>query len=112
MANSSSTFGAGAARQSNGEDRPWAEDTIVNVWSTTKTMTFLSALLLVDRGELDLYAPVRHYWPEFAAGGKQGVEVRHLLAHTSGLSGWQEPLAPADLYDWEKCTSLLAEQEP
>ncbi|MEA3215432.1 MAG: hypothetical protein QOJ19_1588, partial [Acidimicrobiia bacterium] len=95
-----------------GEGRPWAEDTIVNVWSTTKTMTFLSSLLLVDRGELDLYAPVRHYWPEFAASGKQGVEVRHLLAHTAGLSGWQEPLAPADLYDWEKCTSLLAAQEP
>ena len=39
---------------------PWAEDTIINVWSTTKTMTFLTALLLADRGELDFHAPVRH----------------------------------------------------
>src|SRR5688500_14246650 len=49
---------------------PWAEDTIINVWSTTKTMTALTALLLADRGELDFHAPVARYWPEFAANGK------------------------------------------
>jgi CubicO group peptidase (beta-lactamase class C family) len=91
---------------------PWAEDTIINVWSTTKTMTNLSALLLADRGELDLHAPVARYWPEFKEGGKEAVEVCHLLGHTSGLSGWAEPLAPEDLYDWEKVTCLLAAQEP
>lgn len=90
----------------------WQADTIVNVWSTTKTMTALCALLLADRGELDLHAPVARYWPEFKAAGKEGVEVRHLLSHSSGLSGWAEPMASADLYDWEKCTSLLAAQEP
>ncbi len=37
---------------------PWEEDTIVNVYSTSKTMTFISTLMLADRGELDLYAPV------------------------------------------------------
>src|SRR5947208_16444175 len=45
---------------------PWAQDTIVNVFSTTKTMTFVCALMLADRGELDLGAPVAKYWPEFA----------------------------------------------
>jgi CubicO group peptidase (beta-lactamase class C family) len=65
---------------------PWAEDTIVNVWSTTKTVTNLAALMLVDRGRLDLRAPVAAYWPEFAANGKEAVEVRHVLAHTSGVS--------------------------
>jgi CubicO group peptidase (beta-lactamase class C family) len=91
---------------------PWAEDTIVNVWSTTKTMTFLTALILADRGELDFHAPVAKYWPEFAANGKEGVEVRHLMAHTAGLPGWVEPIEEADLYDWEKATSLLAAQAP
>jgi CubicO group peptidase (beta-lactamase class C family) len=91
---------------------PWERDTIINVWSTTKTMSFLCAHMLVDRGELDFYAPVAQYWPEFKAGGKERVEVRHLMSHTAGLSGWQEPMQPADLYDWEKCTSLLAAQEP
>jgi CubicO group peptidase (beta-lactamase class C family) len=92
--------------------QPWQEDTIINVWSTTKTMASLCVLLLADRGALDLHAPVATYWPEFKAAGKEDVEVRHLLAHTSGLSGWQEPMAPEDLYDWERCTSLLAAQEP
>ena len=75
-------------------------------------MTFLSALLLADRGELDFHAPVARYWPEFAANGKEAIEVRHLMAHTAGLSGWQEPMTEADLYDWEKATSLLAAQAP
>ena len=48
---------------------PWSRDTIVNIWSTTKTMTFLVALMLSDRGELDFFAPVVRYWPEFGANG-------------------------------------------
>jgi len=91
---------------------PWAEDTIINVWSTTKTMTALCALILADRGDLDLHAPVARYWPEFAAEGKEPVEVRHLLGHTAGLSGWQEPMEIPDLYDWEKATARLAAQAP
>jgi CubicO group peptidase (beta-lactamase class C family) len=91
---------------------PWDRDTLTNVWSTTKTMTFLCALMLADRGELDFYAPVATYWPEFAAGNKERVEVRHLMSHTSGLSGWTEHLEPEDLADWDRCTSLLAAQEP
>jgi len=92
--------------------RPWEHDTITNVWSTTKTMTALCALILADRGELDLHAPVARYWPEFAAAGKGGVEVRHLLGHTSGLSGWQVPMRSEDLYDWELATARLAAQAP
>ncbi|HEY4946591.1 MAG TPA: serine hydrolase domain-containing protein [Acidimicrobiales bacterium] len=91
---------------------PWEKDTLANVWSTTKTMTFLCALMLADRGELDFHAPVATYWPEFAAAGKERVEVRHLMGHTAGLPGWTERLEPEDLADWEKCTSLLAAQEP
>ncbi|HWE70973.1 MAG TPA: serine hydrolase domain-containing protein [Acidimicrobiales bacterium] len=91
---------------------PWQEDTLINVWSTTKTMTFLCALMLADRGQLDFHAPVAEYWPEFAAAGKEKVEVRHLMGHTAGLAGWTEPLETEELADWEKCTSLLAAQEP
>jgi CubicO group peptidase (beta-lactamase class C family) len=91
---------------------PWVEDTIVNVWSSTKTLTSLAALILVDRGELDLHAPVATYWPEFAANGKQDIEVRHLLAHTSGVSGWDQPFTTVDMYDRELSTSRLAAQAP
>jgi len=92
--------------------RPWQRDTIINVYSTTKTMTALTALLLADRGLIDFAAPVAKYWPEFAANGKANVTVAHLMSHSSGLSGWKEPITKADLYDWEKATSLLAAQAP
>jgi CubicO group peptidase (beta-lactamase class C family) len=91
---------------------PWTEDTITNVWSTTKTITNLAALMLADRGQLDLYAPIARYWPEYAAAGKQDIEVRHLLSHTSGVSGWDQPFLTEDMYDWEKSTSQLAAQAP
>ncbi|HUZ40010.1 MAG TPA: serine hydrolase domain-containing protein [Acidimicrobiales bacterium] len=91
---------------------PWDRDTLVNVWSTTKTMTFLVALMLYDRGELDFNAPVSRYWPEFAANGKEAIEVRHLMNHAAGLSGWQVSMPPENLADWELATTLLAAQEP
>ena len=92
--------------------REWQQDTITNVWSTTKTMTALCALILADRGVLDLHAPVARYWPEFAANGKERIEVRHLLGHTSGLSGWREPITVDVFYDWDKAAALLAAQAP
>jgi CubicO group peptidase (beta-lactamase class C family) len=92
--------------------RPWRRDSIVNVYSTTKTVTALTALLLADRGELDFHAPVARYWPEFAANGKQGVKVCHVMSHSAGLPGWQQPMRVEDLYDWEKATTLLAAQAP
>jgi CubicO group peptidase (beta-lactamase class C family) len=75
-------------------------------------MTALAALVLVDRGELDLDATVAKYWPEFAANGKAGIKVRQLLSHTSGVSGWEQPITLDDLYDWDKSTALLAAQAP
>jgi len=91
---------------------PWTQDTIVNVWSTTKTVLNLAALMLVDRGELDVHAPVGDYWPEFSAKGKKDVLVRHLMAHTSGVSGWEQPFSIRDMYDWESSTERLAQQRP
>lgn len=91
---------------------PWAADTITNVWSSTKTQMYLVCLMLADRGELDLHAPVAKYWPEFAASGKGGVEVRNFLSHSSGLPGWDEPLQQSDLWDHDKCAAALARQAP
>ncbi|QFZ74590.1 serine hydrolase [Streptomyces fagopyri] len=89
---------------------PWQRDTITNVWSVTKTMTALCALILVDRGELDLDAPVGRYWPEFAGAGKEKVLVRHVLAHTAGLPDWDGPVE--ELYDWPAATARLAARTP
>ncbi len=92
--------------------RPWGRDTIVNVWSTTKAMTTLCAHMLVDRGLLDLDAPVARYWPEFAQGGKEAMPVRYLLSHSAGLAAIRRPLPPEALYDWERMTSMLAAEAP
>lgn len=90
----------------------WQENTITNVWSTTKTMTFLSALVLAERGLLDFHAPVTTYWPEFGQNGKEAIEVRHLMGHTSGVSAWAQPVTTDDIYDWDKSTAMLAAQAP
>lgn len=92
--------------------RPWQQDTLVNIWSSSKGVVALAAQMLVDRGELDLDAPVATYWPEFAAAGKADLPVRYLLSHRAGLSGPREPVSAEDLNDWEKITGLLAAQEP
>lgn len=91
---------------------PWQENTLTNVWSTTKTVTALAALMLIDKGLLNVNQKVAHYWPEFAANGKADIELRHILSHTSGLSGWEAPFQMEDLYDWERSTALLAAQAP
>lgn len=91
---------------------PWERDTIVNVYSTTKTMAGLCMLMLADRGQLDFSAPVAQYWPEFGQNGKEGVLVSHVMSHSAGLAGWDEPLMPEDLYDWDKVVGLLAAQAP
>jgi CubicO group peptidase (beta-lactamase class C family) len=102
-----------AGHQDEARTIPWEQDTIINVWSTTKTMANLSALILASAGELDVDAPVGTYWPEFKANGKDGVLVRHLLSHTAGLPAWtSDDFVTEDLYDWEKSTSMLAADAP
>lgn len=91
---------------------PWQRDTITNVWSTTKTMTALCALILIDRGLIHEDDPVAKHWPEFAAEGKEHITLGNLMSHTSGVSGWDQPVTAADMYDWDRSTSMLAAQAP
>ena len=92
---------------------PWQRDTIVNVYSTTKTMAAICMLMLADRGELDFDAPVAQYWPEFAQNGKEGVLVSHVMAHTAGVPGFDPPLTTIEqLYDLEAVADNLAAQAP
>ncbi len=88
----------------------WQRDSIVNVWSTTKTMTALCMLLLIDRGLVDPDAPVMTYWPEFEANGKRNVLIRHIMSHTAGLPGWPDPIDVSVLHDWDRACALLASQ--
>ncbi|MET8102523.1 serine hydrolase domain-containing protein [Streptomyces sp. NPDC005236] len=90
----------------------WERDTLIGVNSTTKNMVALCALMLADRGELDLSAPVAAYWPEFAASGKENVLVRQVLSHTAGLPALSGPTTVEGLYTWESVTAGLAAQAP
>ena len=95
------------------QTRPWQEDTIVNVYSTTKTMSFICALVLADRGLLDFDAKVTTYWPEFGQNGKENTLVRHFMSHSAAVPGFVPALTDAtQLYDWEACTNNLASQAP
>ncbi|PFH58616.1 hypothetical protein XA68_13457 [Ophiocordyceps unilateralis] len=100
---------AGYADES--RSRPWERDTIVNVFSSTKTVLSLAALMLVDRG-VCVDDKVSKYWPEFGTNGKENVLVRHLLSHSSGVSGWDDALTAEDLYDFDQATARLARQAP
>ena len=97
-------------RNENGE--PWNSDTIVNVYSTTKTMASICLLMLADREAIDFDLPVAHYWPEFAANGKESVLVRHVMTHQTGCSGFPRPITAAELYDHSLTAELLAGMDP
>jgi CubicO group peptidase (beta-lactamase class C family) len=92
--------------------RPWQRDTIVHAYSVTKGMTALCAHLLLERGQLELEAPVAKYWPEFAQAGKGDISVRFLLSHRAGLQALRERMAPESLYDWTAMCSALAAAAP
>ena len=94
------------------ESVPWQRDTATVVFSCTKGLVSLLAARLVQDGRLDYDAPVAAYWPEFAAAGKEGVLVRHLLSHRSGLSAPIEALTRDDVLDWSRVTERLAAQAP
>lgn len=101
---------AGHADQA--KTRPWQRDTIANIYSCTKAMVALCAHQLVERGRLDLDAPVARYWPEFAQAEKERIPVRWLLSHRAGLPAVKELLPPEALYDWTAMCAALAAQAP
>jgi CubicO group peptidase (beta-lactamase class C family) len=99
--------------QDAGRTTPWSRDTIVNVWSIGKAITAICLLQLVERGLVDLDAPVARYWPEFAQAGKQSVAVRTLMAHKAGLQAVGKPLPPGyNLTNWDGMCAELAAQAP
>lgn len=93
-------------------EQAWHSDTILNLFSCTKTFAAVAALQLVGEGKLDLDVPVAHYWPEFAAAGKARITTRQLLAHTAGLPALRQLLPAEALYDWAQMTTALANEQP
>ncbi|RAS26671.1 CubicO group peptidase (beta-lactamase class C family) [Streptomyces avidinii] len=91
---------------------PWAVDTVQIVRSAGKGIAAAVPLLLHQRGQVDLDAPVGTYWPEFKANGKERVLVRHLLAHRSGVAALDTTLTPEEAADQVSGPRAVAEQRP
>jgi CubicO group peptidase (beta-lactamase class C family) len=92
--------------------QPWQQHTAVNIYSAGKGVLALSALLLVARGAIGLDAPVSSVWPEFAAHGKSSITLRHVLTHRAGVPAFSAPVADDAIYDFDRMTSLLAQETP
>ena len=92
--------------------QPWQRETLVNFFSVSKALCAICALRQVESGKIDLDAPVARLWPEFAAAGKEGITLRHLLSHRSGLPALRDPQPEGAMLDWHAMTDALAAQTP
>lgn len=95
----------------------WQRDTLNTAMSATKGMAALCLLVLHDRGLIDVDAPVVTYWPEYGQAGKQDTLVRHILDHTCGVLGFDDPGAFLDWSgggwdDYDEIARGLAAAEP
>jgi CubicO group peptidase (beta-lactamase class C family) len=93
-------------------DVPWEEDTLALVFSTTKIATITCVLIQLDRGKLELEAPVADYWPEFAQAGKEAITVKQILTHTGGVPGLREPVSQSTLSDFDAVIRLIEREPP
>lgn len=93
-------------------EKPWARDTIVTVFSSTKGVTAIAANLAIERGLLDPDAPVARYWPEFAAAGKDAITVRQVLSHQAGLPLVERDVTLDEALAWDPIVTALAAQTP
>jgi len=92
--------------------RPFTSEDLVLLFSTTKGMTAIAAHTLIDKGLLDLDAPVAKYWPEFGAHGKDKATVAMMLNHSVGVPGFHEPLKQHAHLDWDYMVQRIADEKP
>jgi len=90
--------------------RPWGKDTIVNMMSVSKAVTSICVYILADRGLIDPEAPVARYWPEFAANGKEKLQLKYVLDHRAGMALVSEPIPRGSIYDHALMAAALARQ--
>ena len=91
---------------------PWAEHTLVPVFSTTKGLATMALAVAHSRGRLEFDERVATYWPEFAQAGKESITVRQLLSHRSGLAALDERIDLAVLADRKRLVGMLERQRP
>ena len=95
-----------------GKTDPWSDDTLINVFSTTKAITATCLLQLIERGQVDLNARVGDYWPEDACNGKEKTRVSDFVCHRAAMHGFQGGVPQFDYRHWDQWTEALAQQRP
>lgn len=90
----------------------WNLETRANCFSVSKGLAALCVIQLLERGWLDLDAPVADYWDEFAANNKQDITVRQLMSHNSGLSAFHGRMKDSDIFDWDTIVTQLESEQP
>ena len=91
---------------------PWAEHTVTPIGSTSRALASTAALILVDRGLLDLDEPVASYWPAFGQNGKEEITVRLLLSHQSGVAALEVPISNDQAVALDPVLRLIEQQRP
>jgi CubicO group peptidase (beta-lactamase class C family) len=92
--------------------RPWDRDTVNVVMSCSKGLTATCLNMLVDRGQIDLDAPVAQYWPQFGQNGKSEISVKQVATHQSGVAHIVARIPPGGMWDWNVMISLIERQSP
>ncbi len=92
--------------------RPFVEETLTSVFSTTKALASLMIARLVDAGRLSYSQPVAEIWPAFAAAGKGAVTVGQVMSHQAGLAGFAEPMEPSLWFDRDAILARLEALAP
>ncbi len=91
---------------------PWAENTLVSVYSSGKAVIARLIAEAVSDGALDYDRPVAADWPDFAAEGKGAVTLAQALSHQAGICGFAEPIPPEDWTKRETITARIAALAP
>lgn len=92
-----------------GQSRNWDVATLAPVWSATKGPAAVCCLMALHSARLSIDCPVSEVWPEFAAGGKEGLSFAHLLSHTAGLCALDEPVS---ILNYEAVIAAIEHQRP
>ena len=92
--------------------RPWDEDTIACVFSTSKIVAICCALIAIDRGLMELDQPVARYWPEFGKHGKDSITIRDALTHRALVPTFSTPQSFDTPRDWDRMIDLIANEKP
>jgi len=95
-----------------GSGRPWTDETLQLVFSTTKGAAAVCVARLVEAGLVSYDDPVCAHWPEFAANGKESVTVGQMMSHQAGVPYVDEPLSFDQIMDVAPVVDALARQAP